>query len=300
MDRTKVNAALVAALVAALAVLLASFALPRESEAQSNPNVKPNPGRFTVVCDKRWEGTRDPIMFYGKPSAHSHVGAGGYVDYTSSRDTLLRHNTTCTVNADRSGYWVPEASIEGVEVDPIHINNYYGAGPDVDPQSIVLPPVGFEALAGSAAANGPQDPVIYRCSKDARGLESPTPHDCAPDEVPTMRFSFPDCSDGRARSEDHYSHTAYSESGRCPEGFHPILQLTMAVRYPKGTPNFSQLRLSSAHGDAHGDAGGGVHNAHADWLEGWVRRDMQRLTNGCVKTAPGCGILMSETLGNRG
>lgn len=279
-----------AALAAALLVaLVASVAVGHQRIAGAQEETAQRSGRITVVCGWRKYGKIDPIVSYGKESAHAHELAGGNVTPYSTRDRLLANgSTSCTVNGDRSGYWAPALNVGGKRVKPVTINAYYDAAPGVSGEAVRQFPPNWGVLAGHAHSGGPQKEVMFGCSKNATATLTPEPRDCAPDTTPTMRFVFPDCSDGRARSEDNYSHVAYSEGGACPQGTYPVLRLIVAVKYPMGTRNFSDARLSS----------GGTHTAHADMLDGWVRKSLTELVNKCIRTNKVCGIAETARIAN--
>lgn len=67
-----------------------------------------------------------------------------------------------------------------------------------------------------------------------------------------------------------------------------MLRLTVAVKYPVGTRNFSGARLSS----------GGTHTAHADMLDGWVRKNLTELVGECIRTGKVCGIAETARIAN--
>jgi hypothetical protein len=107
---------------------------------------------------------------------------------------------------------------------------------------------------------------------------------CAPDESLSLSVFFPDCWDGeRLDSLDHKRHMAYS--GRrdgawqhCPAS-HPVPVPGLGLRFVYPTSGAkSGIDLSS----------GGVHSAHADFLNGWVHRKMRRLVRVCIQTARDC------------
>jgi Domain of unknown function (DUF1996) len=93
-----------------------------------------------------------------------------------------------------------------------------------------------------------------------------------------LHVRFPDCWDGRrVDSVDHKQHMAYSIRGGCPRG-HPVLvpSLILIVSYPitKG----SDVSLSS----------GGQYSAHADFLNAWKQRALERIVKECRAGRPYC------------
>lgn len=247
----------------------------------------PIPGKFAVVCDWRSTGFVDPIVSPGMRSGHRHEFAGGNVTPDSTRQSLINDkSTTCTISGDRSGYWAPMLVVDGKRIKPDTINSYYGAGARVPVDKVALPPVGWQAIAGHVAGSQGEDEkyVKFNCAENAQANLSVKPQDCSGGQHPVMRLVFPDCNNGQAKSSDHYSNNAYSQNGVCPAGYHPILQLTLAVHYPV-TDNFSHAVLAS----------GDYTTAHADVLDGFIRTTEQRLINRCVKSGPGCGIQETET-----
>ena len=91
-----------------------------------------------------------------------------------------------------------------------------------------------------------------------------------------MRFTFPDCSNGKLDSHNHRAHMAYSRringEPRCPSS-HPISVpvLIMNVTFPLPTSR-GPVRLSS----------GKPSTAHADFFNTWNQKALKRLVSHCI------------------
>ena len=91
-----------------------------------------------------------------------------------------------------------------------------------------------------------------------------------------LHVDFPDCWDGRHLDvPDHHSHMAYSRDYVCPRS-HPVKVplIRMTIRYP----------ISA--GDGVALASGGVFSGHADFLNAWDQRALERLVDACFHDRP--------------
>ena len=122
-------------------------------------------------------------------------------------------------------------------------------------------------VAGDMATVGPQAPAVAAWHCGASPILAAEPPTCPRTAPLGVRIAFPDCWDGEhLDSDDHRSHVARSDDGRCPDD-HPVAipQLIFEVHYPvTGDPDGLEL------------ASGGVHGVHADFLNAWDQDTLER------------------------
>ena len=123
-------------------------------------------------------------------------------------------------------------------------------------------PPGFRMIAGDASATTAQPLSVTFWNCGAQVVESgrrATPPSCPDGRGSMLRLhvNFPSCWDGRnLDSENHKSHVAYPERGRCPIG------------YPCRVPAISLIyRYPTLGGPAATLASGGVYSGHARLLQ---------------------------------
>ena len=93
-----------------------------------------------------------------------------------------------------------------------------------------------------------------------------------------LHVNFPSCWDGRnLDSENHKSHVAYPDRGRCPS------------RYPVALPAISLIyRYPTLGGPAATLASGGVYSGHGDFFNAWDQNTLQRLVDSCLNALRHC------------
>jgi hypothetical protein len=234
----------------------------------------------------------DPIVYPNQPGfSHSHTFFGSKSTNASSTAKTLRASpTNCRRKADTAAYWVPTLSADGVPVRPTKGSAYFvlrarGA-------MHAFPP-GLKIVAGDAHASTPQSlAVTYWSCSTLEGTHWTRPHACTTaHKQRSLRFFgparksllqldvfFPDCWDGKhLDSRDHRSHMAYSRNWTCPRS-HPVKvpRLRFIVTYPIQVPKHLEL------------ASGGIYSAHADFLNAWHQRALDRLVADCFAYRPAC------------
>jgi hypothetical protein len=288
------GAAALATAVLSAAVLVAALSIAPSVAAP----ILGDTGWFHADCTFSHRLPDDPIVFPGRPGAsHSHDFAGGHVDAFSTNDSIRQGGTTCVrddevfknqtppePSADKSGYWVPSLYVNDQLVTPTKMNPGYASGRNRNLAAIEAFPRDYKIIAGNATG-GPQ--VVngqavwsYRCPNGTAGsgsLSPPSAPLCAAPPL-VLEIRFPDCFDGRSDSADHKAHAAYSQDGACPAS-HPRLlpQQRLTTEYP--TMGGPTTRLAS----------GAVHTAHADFMNGWDRRELANLVKVCLRADEYCG-----------
>src|SRR5690606_1069321 len=99
-----------------------------------------------------------------------------------------------------------------------------------------------------------------------------------------LRVTFPDCWDGEhLDSDDHRSHMALSQGGRCP-GSHPVAvpQLVLDIHYPVSGDAVVAL------------ASGSPYSAHADFFNGWDQAALEREVAACINRSLICGVISNR------
>jgi Domain of unknown function (DUF1996) len=275
------------AVLATAALPLASAA--RESRAQLHGN------NFYSNCGFSHTSMDDPIVYPGEPGrSHDHTFFGNTTtDASSTAAGLRRGKTTCRPRADKAAYWVPTLFRNGREIHAAKAQFYYVVrGYD---RMRAFPP-GLRVIAGDAHATGPQSTKVtyWACGgRAARTRPSRTvPARCGVIQGHGLMLGrngkvrrvtwrtktslelhvlFPDCWDGkRLDSPDHQSHMAYSRDYRCP-ATHPVKVplIRLMIRYP--IDRGAGVTLAS----------GAPYTAHADFINAWNQRALERLVASC-------------------
>lgn len=261
---------IVAGTAAVLLSLSAVQIASPDAQAATNPQ-----GVFRIKCDYSHSLADDPIVKFKQPGAsHLHDFFGNATTNAFSTPAKLKlGSTTCMNPLDKSGYWAPSLSVDGVTVQPRSVTVYYDN--DGKPlASIMAPPANLRIVAGDAHATAAQGLSVT--SWDC-GANDPTPDAAEPPTCPggvlVLHVKFPDCWDGLNRdSVDHKSHMAYSTKQACPSTHPvPVARLRLNVRY--ATEGGAGVALSS----------GGVYSGHADFFNIWNMKELRRLVKTCIR-----------------
>lgn len=254
------------------------------------------PGVIKSVCSYSHSAADDPIVKPGQPGAsHSHDFFGSpTVNAFTTLETLKAGDTTCNFGEDRSGYWIPTLSRNGVAVRSSEIAAYYTAN-GADPASLQPYPEGLRLVAGDSMATTAQSLGVtaWRCigaDTQPTGSYASSIPTCAASDSLQLSVHFPECWDGtNLDSVNHKSHLAYlaGAAATCP-GSHPVLvpSLTIFALYP--IAGGSDVTLSS----------GGQYSAHGDFFNAWEPARLADLVSGCLVSNMACGpgsILVDET-----
>jgi hypothetical protein len=246
--------------------------------------------QFVVECGYSHSAPDDPIVHpghHGRAHLHDFFGSTA-TDARSTPESLLGTDTTCQNRKDTAAYWTPALLRDGEPVTPMRSNAYYRPGPGVDPAAVEPFPAGLVVIAGDQASTRrqPLDVAAWRCGSSP--ILHTDPPECPRTAPLGVRIAFPDCWDGeRLDSDDHQSHLAPSDRGRCPATHPvPVPQLVFEVRYPVwGDP--AGLELAS----------GGVHSLHADFVQSWDQEALEREVRVCLNAGRICGIVSSRATG---
>ncbi len=242
--------------------------------------------QFVVECAFTHAAPDDPIVSPGRPGAsHLHVFFGAVdVDADSTAESMLAGETSCDQPGDTAAYWAPALLRNGESVDPVRSVAYYRSGPGVDPTSVMPYPFGLQIVAGSAAAVEPQpvEVVAWTCGTGSRREQRPPA--CADGTELRLVVTFPDCWNGvDLVAADFVAHMSYSGSGKCPSSHPvPVPQLQFSVEYPVSGSTVG-LELAS----------GGLHSAHADFVNGWNPDRLAREVRNCLHRGVVCGVAAS-------
>lgn len=245
-------------------------------------------GQFVAKCKYSHSAPDDPIVHYQHPGrSHRHDFFGAEeTNAFSTAEQLLESPTTCDKPADLAAYWQPTLYDHNEIVEPLELNAYYRAAPGVDPETVVPFPFGMELIAGDqtiTTASEMDDAAGWVCGSSTRlGTE---PLDCPATAPLHMVLTFPDCWNGTAvRSDDFRSHAAYSDMGRCPDGYPVhVPQLTMSIKYPISGSGHD-LKLAS----------GNVHSAHGDFLNSWNMDGLEREVRQCIHRGAVCDLVSNR------
>lgn len=239
-------------------------------------------GNFVAGCRYSHSATNDPIVHAGMPGTshlHDFFGNTG-TDANSTLASLASGGTTCRDQADKSAYWVPATTYNGVSVSPRAVEVYYlGAGRG---RTVTTPPAGLKAVIGRT------DQTV-RWSCDGGPGRGRTVGSSAAD-VPTCEGSrqslraaitFPSCWDGtNVDSTDHISHLATANLGTCPST-HPVTipRIVVNVVYPRSVRGGAgTIALAS----------GGPETMHADVFLAWNQDRLDQLVQRCLNGTDRC------------
>jgi len=238
---------------------------------------------FTSLCPFSHRNFDDMIVSPGRPNAaHDHTYVGNRsTNAHSTLATLRRARTTCQRDADTAAYWMPTLlSPSGRAVKPVRSVIYYRRR-TVQPATAFPPDL--RMIAGNAESTGPQRIGVTSWSCGFAGsypMSTYIPR-CPPGRQTMLAYHvvFPNCWNGRdLDSPDHKSHMAYAVQGICPPS-HPIEvpTISLTLRYPvRGGKGFE---LSS----------GGQYSGHADFVNSWDQRELERLVATCLNQLAHCG-----------
>jgi hypothetical protein len=240
-------------------------------------------GIFIVTCQFSHRAPNDPLVHAGMPGmSHSHDFFGNTTTNASSTpDSLINSPTTCDNTGDRSGYWVPTLSQNGVPMTPTKVQVYYEHNQflftGMAGRAVAFPK-GFAMIAGSA--KGVRTPDLYTGGGSSMNwyclgkMDGASGWDAVPScaDGVTLRIDFPSCWDGVRLYAPDQSHVVYPTYDwtrnlrSCPAD-HPVVlpHLRYNIDYP-GVTNGAGVTLAS----------GGPGTSHADFMSGW---DQQRLTD---------------------
>jgi len=242
----------------------------------------PGGGSFKVTCTYSHRRTDDPIVHANMPGmAHSHDFFGNRgTGAASTGESLVAGTTSCDRSEDRSAYWIPTASYDGVATTPQKVVVYYVGRAGRTEQPI---PAGLEVVAGSAAATAPQDTTIvaWRCSPVGGVTQAwvATPPTCPSSSTLNLRVKFPNCWDGRRLdSPDHTSHLSTDVHGACDPA-HPVNLPIVVAEYYLPNPQSAAVSLAS----------GAWWTLHGDFFNGWDQATLTRLVRDCVNAGITCG-----------
>lgn len=275
---------LLATALAALAAVVVASAVAGTSATSPRPDLPQLDGvEFVVVCRFSHRAPDDPIVFPRQPQlSHDHTFFGSVsTDAFSTPSTLRGTPTSCLHAEDSAAYWAPTLIADGRAVTPVLATVYYRRRTVAKVRPF---PPGLQIVAGDAYATAPQDQgvVFWSCDDGADAARSTTAPTCAAPKSLHLHVRFPDCWDGRRRdSPDHKQHMAYSARGACP-GTHPVAvpSLSLVIRYPvAGGPG---VELSSR----------GQLTGHADFVNSWDQRALERRVATCLNALRLCGAAL--------
>ena len=251
------------------------------------PSGPRQPGIFTDRCAYSHEAADDPILAPNEPGAAMHHDFYGNTatTATSSADTLVGGQTTCTTSADASAYWTPVLYQNGVALTPSAALIYWRR-PAGDVARVRSIPAGLQMIAGDETATAPQalSVVAWTCT-GARGVRSATvtPHNCPAGSQLRVVVTFPSCWDGHTLSGKGQSNVVYRTASGCPAA-DPIQipQIVFHVNYP--TASAAGLLLSMTPTLA-----GSTDTEHVDFVDGWQQNVLDADVAACTAASTRCG-----------
>ena len=234
--------------------------------------------RFVSVCGFSHRAPDDPIAFPGgHGKSHDHTFFGNVATNAASTVESLRGAaTTCQRSADTAAYWAPTLVDDGKVIVPLDAVIYYTRRTIAPVRAF---PPGLQIVGGDqhAAAAQPQRVTSWDCGEGTtRTTTVPT---CTGSRRLRLGVRLPDCWNGRALATGlRQTHMTYSSRGACPRT-HPVAvpSISIFVTYP------------TAGGRSLGLASGGQLTGHADFVNGWQQRELERLVAQCLNALRVCG-----------
>jgi len=233
-----------------------------------------NKARFTVICKFSHRAKDDPIVFPGqKGASHSHdFFANRSTSANSTYSGLRTARTTCNRDEDTAAYWLPTLYQDGRALTPESTKIYYSSL--VDRAKVKAFPRNLRMITGDSKATSPQstDIMSWACQGTDIDHRREPPDSCPGGKHLVLSMRFPNCWDGEhLDSADHKSHMAHSNRQPCPST-HPVRlpRIVMDTKYP--TSKGTRLTFSS----------GSRYTGHADFINAWHQRELQRLVRRCI------------------
>jgi hypothetical protein len=240
--------------------------------------------RFHIECDLVRHRQVDPIVSFGRRSAHLHAFFGNTgVTAASTYTSLRRAGTNCNNKADKAAYWIP-ALYQNGRLRPAVAGHFYYRGVHNRLGVVKAYPPGLKIVAGNSHATRPQSTrvVAWSC-QGSSGTGRPTMRDCGAGGKVKALIKFPSCWDGRRKdSPNHKSHMRYATrlgggSRGCPRTHPvPVPELTVAIVFP--IRSGSGVRLSS----------GPPYTMHADFFNAWNQTVLKNLIQNCIRANREC------------
>lgn len=254
---------------------------------------------FRSLCSFSRSLQVDPIVSYGRRSAHLHDFFGTAPDQFATYDSLRASDTLCKLVEDTAGYWVPslyapDGQGNPVKVDPDDVIVYYN-GP-TDPAITAHPfPPNLKMIAGDGKAppeSQDLDKIWYDCGP-GEGAESErafAPYLCSGGMHVRAHVLFPSCWDGVAPAPigDDSAHVIYPQHDYCPEGYLRLPTIHLQVKYPLSDGR--GVTLASGGGPSDPDS---VYTMHGDFFNAWEPATLDTLVADCLnEQGPplACGI----------
>lgn len=259
---------------------------------------------WRMICNKPITTARlDPIISPGSVSMHTHSITGpSSFDQSSTFESLRAADcTTCTVQEDRSAYWVPQlyyvrsdGQYQAVkQVGGVTVYYLQRGTPNADGKYRAFP-AGLHMIAGNPfrrsydASDIEQEQIGFSClggtgyTKTLQGMSN------CPNGLRAEIF-FPNCWDGvNLDSPDHKSHMAYSGkdgNGACPSS-HPVKLISIFFEamwdinaFAGGWWNGTSAPFVFAQGDPTG------YGSHGDFLSGWNESFLQSAIDTCTNNS---------------
>lgn len=258
----------------------------------TDPVEAASPGWITS-CQYSHSLPDDPIVSPGQAgAAHMHDFLGSKVTNTNSTAMSLQAGgTTCTMQDDKSAYWVPALFKNNVRVFPTGTNKniliYYRGANMKSGTTFQTIPDGLKMIIGNQNATSPAENdaiakghIQFKCGPGS-GDDRPVPPSQCNSGIMVISYIFPNCWDGvNLDSPDHLSHMSYPSGGSCPVS-HPVAipRIQAFIRYPVGTSQIGTVTMTS----------GPYFTAHMDFFNGWDPTAINQLVNKCINAGRDCG-----------
>jgi hypothetical protein len=241
-------------------------------------------GVFSIRCGLSHRAPDDPIVHPGhKGMAHSHDFFGNRsTDANSTYDTMMDGDTSCELEGDKAGYWVPTLLKPDGAPAPVRFSLAYYRDLPVFAGPVSSFPPDFRMIAGYPNVPTGTDKVLGWSCNDSDPYLATVP-DCGSRYV-KLHVVYPSCWDGmNVDSPDHRSHVTYSTNGRCPDS-HPVKlpRLSMHVTYDVHDGRGYYLSSDAMAGVAEG------RSAHADFWNTWDPEAMERVIDACLRPGTSC------------
>src|SRR5574342_278987 len=234
---------------------------------------------WITTCQQSHINNDDPIVFPGQSNAsHAHLFMGSRTtDANSTFSSLVDSATTCEMQGDKTGYWEPKPLNYNLHSNKGGLFYYNGSS------NARAFPDGLKMIVGNSKATSEatnwgiaQGRIRFKCGPGSNPETPYPPSSCSSGMLVTV-VTFPNWWDGiNLDSPDHISHMSYRK-----DAAHPIelLRVKAYIRHAVPASQSIDFTLSS----------GPYYTYHMDFMDGWLKSELQRFIDNCVKTGKNCG-----------
>jgi len=267
-------------------------------------------GSFKVTCTYSHSVRDDPIALPGQPGAsHQHDFFGNKsTSADSTYESMTGETTTCRLQDDTGGYWVPTPILEGAPVSLRELNIEYNTA---GAEAVETMPAGLRLVGGDEAAEGPppKRQLHWSCGR-GQGGSTPTsthPYDCT---AYAAQFAFvdgvvvtvelPRCWNGLGLDPSDVAYPPRGSADECPPDFpHVLPKVTVRLHLRVMDPCLGAIPCGPEDLDANvklAFTGGPYYRFHVSFWNTWQQETLDELVADCLNSHLRCGSIRSNAL----